>query len=223
MSYTPLEWKDGPQGGTPITAAALNRMEQGIVDAHAVIDAATPGAQANTLVLRDSNGRASVADPTSASHIATKGYVDASIQSHISGGSAVVAVNVEPRTINAQFTSTLIYRTERFDRLNEYNPTTGVFIANQSGWYLVTATLSIEIAPGSFTTVWLQSSGADNIFAEVSIRNPSASKYAEVVNLAGIIQLNAGQGVWVSVRNGSSNTSIVVGDSTDRLAIFRIA
>src|SRR5690606_36971851 len=33
-------------------------------------------AQANTLVLRDSNGRASVADPTSASHIATKGYVD---------------------------------------------------------------------------------------------------------------------------------------------------
>src|SRR5690606_34961951 len=76
MSYTPLEWKDGPQGGTPITAAALNRMEQGIVDAHAVIDAATSGAQANTLVRRDSNGRASVADPTSASHIATKGYVD---------------------------------------------------------------------------------------------------------------------------------------------------
>src|SRR5690606_5926276 len=76
MSYTPLEWKDGPQGGTPITAAALNRMEQGIVDAHAVIDAATPDAEANTLVRRDSNGRASVVTPTSASHIATKGYVD---------------------------------------------------------------------------------------------------------------------------------------------------
>src|SRR5690606_19716975 len=39
MSYTPLEWKDGPQGGTPITAAALNRMEQGIVDAHTEVDA----------------------------------------------------------------------------------------------------------------------------------------------------------------------------------------
>ena len=39
MPYTPLEWKDGPEGGTPITAAALNRMEQGIVDAHTGVDA----------------------------------------------------------------------------------------------------------------------------------------------------------------------------------------
>lgn len=34
MPYTPLEWKDGPEGGTPISAANLNRMEQGIKDAH---------------------------------------------------------------------------------------------------------------------------------------------------------------------------------------------
>src|SRR5690606_1505229 len=43
MSYTPLEWKDGPQGGTPITAAALNRMEQGIADAHAIIGSLQAG------------------------------------------------------------------------------------------------------------------------------------------------------------------------------------
>lgn len=32
MAYTPTDWKDGAAGGTPITAAELNRMEQGIVD-----------------------------------------------------------------------------------------------------------------------------------------------------------------------------------------------
>ena len=33
MAYEPTEWADGEDGGTPITAAELNRMEQGIVDA----------------------------------------------------------------------------------------------------------------------------------------------------------------------------------------------
>lgn len=32
MAYTPKTWEDGESGGTPITAAELNRMEQGIVD-----------------------------------------------------------------------------------------------------------------------------------------------------------------------------------------------
>ena len=39
------------------------------------VHGATSSATANRLIIRDSNGRASVADPTSASHIATKGYV----------------------------------------------------------------------------------------------------------------------------------------------------
>src|SRR5690606_31275001 len=43
---------------------------------------ATSSATANRLIIRDSNGRASVADPTSASHIATKGYVDGTVSSH---------------------------------------------------------------------------------------------------------------------------------------------
>src|SRR5690606_38770395 len=106
MPYTPLEWKDGPQGGTPITAAALNRIEQGIVDAHAVIDAATADAQANALVRRDSNGRASVADPTSASHIATKGYVDGLIGS-LQAGTAfsyyLTPPNVELSSDNTEY------------------------------------------------------------------------------------------------------------------------
>jgi hypothetical protein len=45
MAYTPTYgtpgplsgWADGPGGGTPETAAALDNMEQGIVDAHAAL------------------------------------------------------------------------------------------------------------------------------------------------------------------------------------------
>lgn len=33
MPYTPSEWADGEAGGTPITAAALNKIEDGIADA----------------------------------------------------------------------------------------------------------------------------------------------------------------------------------------------
>lgn len=42
MPYTPLNWQDGEQGGTPISAANLNRMEQGIADAHDMTDALAP-------------------------------------------------------------------------------------------------------------------------------------------------------------------------------------
>lgn len=30
MAFTPKTWADGTAGGTPVTAAELNRMEQGI-------------------------------------------------------------------------------------------------------------------------------------------------------------------------------------------------
>lgn len=76
MAYTRINWQDGPSGGTPLSAANLNHMDQGIADAHADLDAATASPTANELIRRDASGRASVADPTSASHIATKGYVD---------------------------------------------------------------------------------------------------------------------------------------------------
>ena len=38
IDYKSLEWKDDATGGTPIEAAALNRMEQGIADACAGVD-----------------------------------------------------------------------------------------------------------------------------------------------------------------------------------------
>ena len=39
MAFTPKTWADGPSGGTPITAAELNRIEQGIDDADAAATA----------------------------------------------------------------------------------------------------------------------------------------------------------------------------------------
>lgn len=39
MAYTPKVWADGSGGGTPITAAELNRMETGIEDADTRLDA----------------------------------------------------------------------------------------------------------------------------------------------------------------------------------------
>src|SRR5699024_293384 len=32
MAYTPFEWADGEEGGTPITAERLNHIENGIAD-----------------------------------------------------------------------------------------------------------------------------------------------------------------------------------------------
>lgn len=33
MAYTPFEWADGKEGGTPITAERLNHIEAGVEDA----------------------------------------------------------------------------------------------------------------------------------------------------------------------------------------------
>lgn len=39
MAYTKINWQDGDAGGTPISAANLNHMDEGIKDAHAELDA----------------------------------------------------------------------------------------------------------------------------------------------------------------------------------------
>jgi|SRR5690625_1832773 len=44
MAYTPFEWKDGEEGGTPITAERLNHIEDGLGASAAVADGAAPAA-----------------------------------------------------------------------------------------------------------------------------------------------------------------------------------
>lgn len=48
MAYTRINWQDGPSGGTPLSAANLNHMDQGIADAHADLDALVRSLQAGT-------------------------------------------------------------------------------------------------------------------------------------------------------------------------------
>src|SRR5690606_37953390 len=77
MAYTRINWQDGPQGGTPLSAANLNHMDQGIEGAHQAIDAATASPTANTIMRRDASGRAKVAAPSASDDIARKAEVDA--------------------------------------------------------------------------------------------------------------------------------------------------
>lgn len=61
MTYTPYEWADGPEGGTPIVAERLNHIEQGIADAaQAAEDAAgsagTPGPAGPAGIIRVTHG-----------------------------------------------------------------------------------------------------------------------------------------------------------------------
>lgn len=46
MGYSPTTWKDGPEGRTPITAAALTKIENGLASASAIADAANAKAGA---------------------------------------------------------------------------------------------------------------------------------------------------------------------------------
>ena len=63
MAYTPNPaWADGVDGGTPITAAALQNIEDGIVDAADVADAAASAAAAAQSTAGDAAAAAAV-DP----------------------------------------------------------------------------------------------------------------------------------------------------------------
>src|SRR5690606_37547931 len=101
MPYNPLEWRDGPEGETPITAAALNRMEQGIKEAHDTLDShiqdggahgANVSAVPDAIVRRDSQGRAQFANPSAAQDAANKAYVDNSVNNHAAAQSNVHGV-----------------------------------------------------------------------------------------------------------------------------------
>jgi hypothetical protein len=140
MAYTPTTWKDHlvpypgryiatpnadgtytliedfgtpTQEGTPISAANMNKIEQGIADAHSSVDShaaattgvhgATSAATANRIVQRDANGRINIADPTSASHATTKNYVDTVANSKFDKAGGTITGNVIIDNAQLQF------------------------------------------------------------------------------------------------------------------------
>src|SRR5690606_9409 len=94
-----VNWQDGPSGGTPLSAENLNRMDEAIADAFAILDAATAAAVLNTLMKRDANGRSKVASPVDATDIANKQYVDG-IGTAVANGNTIVRRDANGR---AQF------------------------------------------------------------------------------------------------------------------------
>lgn len=102
------------QAGDIPGAGDFNRIESNIavakshMDATSGIHGATSSAAANRLIIRDSNGRASVASPTSASHIATKRYVDdliGSLQAGTTYAYYLTPPDVELPTSDTEYTS----------------------------------------------------------------------------------------------------------------------
>lgn len=81
-SVSPFQVDDLPASNLTQQALVIGDVVWMLVDAgrRLVVSApartATVGATASRLIQRDTNGRASVVDPSSASHIATKGYAD---------------------------------------------------------------------------------------------------------------------------------------------------
>lgn len=70
--------------GTPITAANLNKIEQGVADAHALLDAATNAATANTMMKRDANSRVQAASPITNNDLVNLAYVNTRLQNSTS-------------------------------------------------------------------------------------------------------------------------------------------
>ncbi|TCM89591.1 hypothetical protein EV294_11256 [Paenibacillus sp. BK033] len=73
MAYTKTDWKDNE---TPISAANMNKIENGIAGAHTTIDEATSAATPDTIARRDANGRMKAAAPVESDDVALKSTVD---------------------------------------------------------------------------------------------------------------------------------------------------
>src|SRR5690625_1099426 len=115
MSYQPTNWKDRvvqnartykmqenddgtvtlipapgevTEAGTPVDAARMNKIEQGIADTSEELEVhvdsssvhgANPNAVANRIIIRDGAGRASIADPVAEDGITNKRFVESQV------------------------------------------------------------------------------------------------------------------------------------------------
>jgi len=129
-------------GKTPqISIPAATSSQDGYMSStdKAKLDNATSSATANTLIFRDSNGRAKVADPSDNSDIATKGYVDSVAQgldpkSSVRAATTAAAGNI---TLSGLQTIDGVSLTNG-DRVLVKNQTNaaenGIYVASSSNW-----------------------------------------------------------------------------------------
>lgn len=106
VDYAPTTWEDEPSTATPVSAANLNKLEQGVDSAHAELHAhegliaphaATAAATADRLALRDGAAKLQTATPTAgdpATTVATMGYVDTAVAGRVVAvGSATIRLH----------------------------------------------------------------------------------------------------------------------------------
>ena len=91
----------------PVVTSAYNGLATpSILAASETVDAATPAAIRNKLVMRDENGRAQVVTPASATDVANKTYVDSQIATHRHDGSHITTGTVPAARLPRATTTT---------------------------------------------------------------------------------------------------------------------
>jgi len=157
-------------GKTPlISIPAATSSQDGYMPSadKAKLDNATSSVVANTLVLRDSNGRVKVSDPSDTSDIATKGYVD-SVAQGLDPKASVRAATTEDITLSGLQTidGVSLINGDRVLVKNQTNATeNGIYIASSSNWVraddanswdkLVSAFVFVEEGSRNADTSWV--------------------------------------------------------------------
>lgn len=91
----------------PVVTSAYNGLATpSILAAAETVDAATPAAIRNKLVMRDENGRAQVVTPASATDVANKTYVDSQIATHRHDGAHITTGTVPAARLPRATTTT---------------------------------------------------------------------------------------------------------------------
>jgi len=161
-----------------------------------------------------------LADPTQDQDAATKKYVD------IVRKSRVRAVRNTAQTIPSGTWTTVIFDVEEYDGLGEYDPSTGRFTAQNSGWYSVKA--AVCFAPSAWAkrnmveiSIFKNGGHGSRIFWH-SIENDG--NFYEWIGGSMDLYIAAGQYIEIKVyHNRGANTDLVDAGSYHYLTIHRFA
>jgi len=151
---------------------------------------------------------------------ATKNYVD-TVHS-----SRVRATRGTTQTIPNDTLTTIIYDTEEYDGLGEYNPTTGKFTAKNSGWYSVkvASLFSLEVwTAGQRLDISLYKNGA--IYSNLGYHPIEATVTAyEKVEGSDDIYLAAGDYIDIRIlHDRGADTNIYASSVFNFFAVHRFA
>lgn len=215
--YVPQSWFDGPSGGTPVNAARLTYIENGIAQATELATSLT-GPSGTVLGLQPSLTTTAV---QTGNYTASANQVvpcDASLGSFTITlpGAAVMGTIVAVKLINVTTSHTVTVQTNTGDSINTSGTTTATlqllgdsfeFIASGSGiWYLYAGHKNLA----SLDTRYMAASGTPNFVTQVVKVGPTAYSFSPV---------GAGSAYFVIDKNTTgSDASLVFRDTGTAIA-----